>query len=158
MQLKSFSSANFNAYSMSLHRRVLPNTYCIALSYSCAYFSLCTSGRAFCLNTQRKCSTSLESTPWTQQGNIKNKWAWLLQCGFLNLNPVTAVNIVHINENIMLPNIHWYSHKHKTVKFSQTAITVHKFCYFVLLVHNISNEVQSYRNNSLTVVQVLVFH
>jgi hypothetical protein len=86
------------------------------------------------LNTKRKCSTSLESTHWTQQGDIKNKWAWLLQYVFLKLNPVTAVDIVHTNENIMLPNIHWYSHKHTAVKFNQTAITVHKLCYFVLLV------------------------
>jgi hypothetical protein len=106
-----------------------------------------------------KCSTSLKSTPWTQQGDIKNKRAWLLQYEFLNLNPVTAVDIVHINENIMLPDIHWYSHKHTAVKFNHHSTQILLLCALGLLfLYNISNEVQSYGNNSLRVVQVFVFH
>lgn len=134
MQSKSLSSANCNADSMFLHRRVLPNTYCIALSYSYAYFSLFISDIASCLleNTKKTFSiTSFNRLNTTGETN-NNKWAQLLQYGLLHLNPVTAVDTVHINKNIMLPNIHWYSHKHTSVIFNQTAITVHKLCYFVL--------------------------
>jgi hypothetical protein len=106
MQSKSFSSAKFNVYAMFLHRRVLPNIYCIALSYSCAYFSLCISGRAFCLNTQRKCSTHIENP--TRCNSVSNFIShlyerWTCSCWTLSASSnYTSNNLLRMQNQRLL--------------------------------------------------------